>query len=839
MTRYKPRIFALLILLLACNREEEVGLPIVKTENVTITREKTIFQGSITNIHGKNISEHGFVWGQNPSLENSIQILLGSIDADKPFLAEIDAALEPGKTFYVRSFYGIDGKNIYGETVSFDVIYDKAPVIDNFSPAIATWGDTLTISGSNFSLNPDDNLIKFGNIEFTCTEASSKVIKTLVPNSLIVPKVQITVTVFNHKAAAADSFQLAPPQIKSFTPQAGVVETLVTIIGENFKEELTTVYFNSIPATVTSITKKQIGVKVPAGLPRGNVSISVVVANQRVTTDLQFFNNALTVVELSPASGNFNDIVTIKGFGFSQNIAENKVWFGKTTAVVTEATEQFLKVEVPKELNVSKSKITVERGIQSAKSTNVFTLLPPVISGFTPLVGNVRSTIIISGESFNPVPENNIVQIGEASASVLEASSNLLKVSVPDDYTSSSGRSKIKLSVAGVAVESSEQFELMLHEIAMYNPVVGEQGNVLTITGNYFHPVPGKNKVFIGSTEAQVQPSSTTSTLYAIVPPSIGRGVYPLKVRTAGREVIATQSFSSNSPWALKLDIGGGARRHAFSFTIAGRGYVGGGFNQKGFYKNDIFEFDPVANSWIQKSVIPVNGEGMAVFATTAKGYVLYNKELWQYDPVQNKWTRKADFPGDGVRWQSAFAIGDKGYVGTGSTAYYNNTSEFFEYNEQTNTWTVKSAFPAGSVMFGTGFSVGSKGYFATGSWIQRDIWEYDNVNNTWTKKMSLLGIMDGMNEMRLFAVGISGSTKGYISTGSTDSAYGTLYNDLYEYDPAVNRCKKLSSMPGPARKNAFGFLINSKVYLGGGQGWNEWGGYNVLADFYEFTPEN
>ena len=352
MTKYKSRIFALLIVLFACNREEEFGLPIVKTENVTITREKTIFQGSITNIQGKNISDHGFVWGQSPSLESSFQIWLGSIDADKSFLAEIDAALEPGKTFYVRSFYTIDGKNIYGETVSFDVLYEKAPAIDNFSPEIATWGDTIIISGSNFSLNPDDNLIKFGNIEVACTEASSKAIKTLVPKSLNVPKVQIAVTVFNHKAVAADSFQLAPPEIKSFSPQAGVAETLVTIIGDNFKEELTNVYFNSIPATVTSITKKQIGVKVPAGLPHGNISISVVVANQHVITDLPFFSNALTVVELSPASGNFNDIVTIKGFGFSQEIAENKVSFGETAAVVIEATEQFLKVEVPNALKL-------------------------------------------------------------------------------------------------------------------------------------------------------------------------------------------------------------------------------------------------------------------------------------------------------------------------------------------------------------------------------------------------------------------------------------------------------------------------------------------------------
>jgi len=828
------------VMVLSCDDTKEVVVPAVKTESVTVTRTRTIFQGSISNSNGLTILEHGFVWDQHqaPSLETSLKFLLGPIAGDKSFIAEVDANFEPGKKYYVRSFYQSHDRIFYSEAVSFEVNYEKAPVVLSFSPIIATWGDTITISGSNFSLVPSDNHIAFSEIEALCVEATSKQLKTIIPDALNMTNVPLAVTVFNHQATGTEFFKLAPPKVASFAPSSGRVKTSVMLSGENFKEGSTTVYFNDIKATITSISSKQLTVEVPSGLPPGHVKILVDVCAQKVFASEPFVSVSLTVAEFMPTSATFDEIVTVKGSGFSTIASENKITFGDVEAIVIEATADELKVKVPRALQKSKSKITIQNDLESAHAPIDFSLLSPVISDFSPKSCPFGNTIVITGQYFNPVPEYNKVVLGSAPATVLESSANTLKIVLPDQYQSATGKSRIMLTIDDVKIESAEEFELPMHSIVSFTPLSGARGNIITIAGNNFNPSALLNKVFIGSVQAQVQASSTTNTLSAIIPSAIGRGTYTIRVVAGGREAVASQSFSCDDPWAIKAPIGGGPRRNAFAFAIGNKGYVGGGFDENAYYKNDIYEYDPVANTWTRKNVIPVNGEGMVAFATSTKGYILFQRELWQYDPDKNTWTRKADFPGLGNRGQCAFAIGDIGYVGTGLDSWGSGSAEFFEYNEQQNSWTIKPPLPM-QMRFGIGFSVGNKGYFATGSWIQRNVLEFEPGNTQWEVKLNLIDVVAGMNQMRVYAVGISGATKGYISTGSTDEYWGTMFNDLYEYDPVTNKCTRLADLPGPSRQHAFGFSINDKIYIGGGRGPSDLGLYPGQSDFYEYTPEN
>jgi N-acetylneuraminic acid mutarotase len=833
-------ILMVFVMVLSCDDTKEVVVAVVKTESVTVTRTRTIFQGSISNSNGLTIIEHGFVWDQHqsPSLETSLKFLLGPIAGDKSFIAEVDANFEPGRKYYVRSFYQSHDQIFYSEAVSFEVNYEKAPVVLSFSPTIATWGDTITISGSNFSLVPSDNHIAFSDIEALCVEATSKELKTIIPDALNMTNLPLAVTVFNHQATSAEFFKLAPPKVASFAPSSGRVKTSVTLSGENFKEGSTTVYFNDAKATIISISSKQVIVEVPPGLPPGHVKVLVDVCAQKVFASEPFLSVSLTVAEFMPTSATFDEIVTVKGSGFSTIASENKIAFGDVEAMVMEATADELKIKVPRALQKSKSKISIHNDLEAAKSSIDFSLLSPVISDFSPKSCPFGNTIVIVGQYFNPTPEHNKIVIGSAPATVLESSADRLKVIVPDQYQSATGKSRIMLTIADIKIESAEEFELPMHSIVSFTPLSGARGNVLTITGNNFNPSAVLNKVFIGSVQAEVQTSSTTNTLSAAIPSAIGRGNYAVRVVTGGREAVASQSFSCDDAWAIKAPIGGGPRRNGFAFAIGNKGYVGGGFDQNGYYKNDIYEYDPITNTWTRKNVIPVNGEGMVTFATSAKGYIVFQRELWQYDPEKNTWTRKADFPGLSIRGQSAFAIGDIGYVGTGLNSWGSPSAEFFEYSEQQNSWAIRTPLPM-QMRFGTGFSVGNKGYFATGSWTQRNVLEFEPGNTQWVVKLNLLDIVAGMNEMRVYAVGISGTTKGYISTGSTNDNWGTAFNDLYEYDPVANKCTRLPDLPGPARQHAIGFSINDKVYVGGGSGLNEFGGYTAQGDFYEYTPEN
>src|SRR5947208_216381 len=92
-----------------------------------------------------------------------------------------------------------------------------------------------------------------------------------------------------------------------------------------------------------------------------------------------------------------------------------------------------------------------------------------------------------------------------------------------------------------------------------------------------------------------------------------------------------------------------------------------------------------------------------------------------------DSWVQKANFGGTTRRYDIGFAIGTKGYIGTGwdGTIYYN---DFWEYDQGNNTWTQKANFGGTAREWATGFAIGTKGYIGTGSDIsseRNDFWEY------------------------------------------------------------------------------------------------------------------
>src|SRR5688572_12287246 len=104
--------------------------------------------------------------------------------------------------------------------------------------------------------------------------------------------------------------------------------------------------------------------------------------------------------------------------------------------------------------------------------------------------------------------------------------------------------------------------------------------------------------------------------------------------------------------WSYVGTFNGGNCDQPFYFTLNDKGYVGGGRTAWNVYKDD----------------------------------------LWEYDPIANTWTQKADYGGGAKSAQSAFTINDKAYVGCGlSTTGYHN--DFWEYDPATNIWISRAQF--------------------------------------------------------------------------------------------------------------------------------------------------
>lgn len=90
------------------------------------------------------------------------------------------------------------------------------PQLSNVSPALAGVGQTITITGSNFAMNPDDNLVRLGGIDAKTLTASSTQLAVLVPYGAISGLVSV-------KTVQGEARSATPINIK--TSLSGVTET--------------------------------------------------------------------------------------------------------------------------------------------------------------------------------------------------------------------------------------------------------------------------------------------------------------------------------------------------------------------------------------------------------------------------------------------------------------------------------------------------------------------------------------------------------------------------------------------------------------------------------------
>jgi len=273
------------------------------------------------------------------------------------------------------------------------------------------------------------------------------------------------------------------------------------------------------------------------------------------------------------------------------------------------------------------------------------------------------------------------------------------------------------------------------------------------------------------------------------------------------------------------------------SFTIGNKAYIVTAYYDEpsGEYKNELWEYDPVTDSWTRKANFSGEGRYYPVgFSISGKGYIGtgapngsdYKNDFWEYDPTTDAWTRKADFPGTGRYHATGFSIGDKGYIGTGfdgSATRYKN--DFWEYNPAADTWTKKADFASNGRYGSVSFSIADKGYIGTGydeTVLYKDFWEYDPITDTWTKKADFGGTA------RLWAVGLSINSKGYIGTGLGE----TDKNDFWEYDPVTDTWIQRADFGGAVRFGAVGCSIGNHGYIGFGGTFN--GREN---DWWQYTP--
>jgi N-acetylneuraminic acid mutarotase len=327
--------------------------------------------------------------------------------------------------------------------------------------------------------------------------------------------------------------------------------------------------------------------------------------------------------------------------------------------------------------------------------------------------------------------------------------------------------------------------------------------------------------------------------------------------------------------WVVaSTDFAGKARGDASSFVIGNKLYVFGGYNgTTGTRFKDLWVLDVAAatgssstetlGSWkqladldastatvINASTANYERNNAVGFAIGTKGYIgtgyngtsTYLKDFWEYNPGTDKWTQIADIPGGGRYGCYSFAVNDKGYIGGGYDDNY--LLDVYRFDPATGTWSSTKASDGSSLSIGkkrayaSTFVIGDIAYLVGGvnsSSYNTDFWAFDGATETWTEKRKIANVTDESFDDDYKIIRSSGSTfvlngKGYYTCGTN----GALLKTTWEYDPATDLWDEKTGFEKTVRTGAIGATVNGRGLILTGKS-----GSSYLDDINEFYPND
>ena len=290
--------------------------------------------------------------------------------------------------------------------------------------------------------------------------------------------------------------------------------------------------------------------------------------------------------------------------------------------------------------------------------------------------------------------------------------------------------------------------------------------------------------------------------------------------------------FGISQSWNQVSNFIEDGRHHPITFSNDNYGFV-----VCGSYTNDVFKYDKLNDTWSQLQDFPAVGRGYSYGVTVGnKAYMglgstsngLYPTDWWEYDMDNDTWIQKSDFPGDGRNHPAMIVVNNKIYMGCGSNDN-GNLGDWWEYDIINDTWTQKMDiigndrhhpfyFGIGDyayVGFGHGSSPGPGSNPSSNSYIYNDFYRYDPSNDSWIQ------LSNFPSESRVAGTQFSYNGKGYILSGDGDDHAPLDSGEFWEYNPSNDSWNQLPSHPGGAIWAPGNFVIGCDVYFLLGQNWN------------------
>lgn len=345
-------IFFLLITLISCNNENQFEFPLVFTGEVTnIDSTGATFHAKILELGKEEIIEYGFVWDSvtNPTIDNSEKFII----YDNPEIGirsrRIFTTFQKGVEYYVRAYIKTIKYTSYGKNVSFTSLGSLAPIITALIPDTGNLGDTLIITGENFSYKLSNNNVFFGEFPAIIIKANQDSLWVIVPSDLNTISSYVSVSVQGKRTASVNEFNLSPPVFNDFNPKIATFGSQVILNGLNFNSNPSSlhVYFHDSEAQILNIQDQSITVFVPDSLYIRQCSITIEANNLSIISNDKFQLESFLIHDFNPKVAVTGETITLTGENFSPIAKNNVVTFGGRKGTVLASSSSELLVTVP------------------------------------------------------------------------------------------------------------------------------------------------------------------------------------------------------------------------------------------------------------------------------------------------------------------------------------------------------------------------------------------------------------------------------------------------------------------------------------------------------------
>ncbi len=657
-------VFISMLLIVACQEEKYTDKGIAEVDIIAVTPIEgggALFEGRILSTGSEAVLQHGFLWDtdDNPALGRSEIAAMGPGAGKGEFSFRAMADIEKDKVYYARAFMKTDGLVAYSNVISFVGGGSLLPELLSIAPLSAVCGDTVTITGKNFSFTGNNNKVCFDNIQARVLSSKADEIQVIVPPAEELP-IKVSATVSGLKSVNELDFTIMQPILSDFTPLSGTFDDIITLSGTNFCLDTfcVKVYFNNAQAEILELSRTYYKVKVPS---ENNVSPAVVQIKyfNYFSYNEQFTLRFPTIGDVSPVTVQAGEIIHITGENFNPLPYMNKVNIGGVEAQVISSTPTGIYVFVPAVLTAGHYQVRLS-----------------TIQG-TDLLWNGSLEILSPWRKLNDFPG-----IARASASVFSTESNGYMGLGHDDY--SALPDFWKYSPATDSWTHIQDFPIAGLDYATGFAVDGMGYITCGKDGGTWYKALTRYDPGTDTWQNMTQKPGEGSSMKAPAFVINGMAYVPAAEEMYEYNPQTNVWVKKSYPSALGY-FGSGV-----AFSIGNKGYMGiGWIHQMGKNTPMLFEYDATTDQWTRKADFPGTLRSNAVFFSlpNGKAYVglgttldyQYLKDLWEYNPVTDSWRRLEDFPGTGRYSAVAFTVGDKAYIGAGYDGTFK--SDFWEFS--------------------------------------------------------------------------------------------------------------------------------------------------------------